>query len=369
MTSFTNEEISRIWLSYADMTPAKKTAIISTYGSAYGFARSFKSGMREVLPEGAFAELDRMRDKTVLANALNEINRLGIRVLTPESKHMPETLMNLADAPLLLYFLGDESLLSSPRSIAIIGTRSPSAYGSMMASAIAASLAKYGATVVSGLARGIDMTAQEAVVNAGGKTIAVLGNGIDSIYPPENEPLKRRILESGGLILSEYPPGTPPKKHHFPQRNRIISVLSQGVLLIEGKINGGGIITVGHALEQGKDVFVLPGRAHHELYEAPHKLIRDGARLVTGGEDIAEDMGWEPPEADLTVREQMTPEQEIIVGLLTNDELSFDELADKTGLPAAGLSSVLTILELMGIIRQSAGRMYMKVKKHPPQHQ
>jgi DNA processing protein len=294
---------------------------------------------------------------------LDTIHRLGISVITPDDPHILEIFAALSDAPAVLYTMGDQTLLSGGKRIGIVGTRKPSAYGSMMAGAIASSLSDYGATIVSGFARGIDMIAQESVVSAGGKTIAVMGCGLDTVYPPENQALYRQMLDAGGLAVSEYPPGTPPLRHHFPQRNRLISALVQGLLLIEGQWKGGGLITVNHALEQGKEVFVLPGPVNHDMYDAPHALIRDGARLVTGAEDIAADMGWGMPCHVWSPQEPLTPEQAQIMESLNDRVMSFDEIAENTGMPAASLNSNLTILELMGIIKKSAGRLYIKAKR------
>lgn len=358
--AFTKEQVSRVWLSHAGLLPIKAAAILNTYQTALNFFEAFSPKMRDVLPDAAYDRLLKLREKDALKKALDQIHRLGLTLVTPDAEDMPQAMRALCDPPVLLYLKGDPALLIGEKLLSVVGTRSPTPYGSMMAQSIGASLGQSGVTVVSGFARGIDIRAQEGAITADGQTIAVMGRGLDAVYPPEHTALFERMIENGGLAVSEYPPGTPPHKYHFPQRNRLISALAQGVVFIEGKWSGGGMITVNHALEQGKEVFVLPGPANCELYEAPHALIRDGARLITGGADILADMGWEPSKPP--ERAKLTLEQECIWNALDAGELSFDEIAAKTGLSAAALNSNLTIMALTGIIKKSAGRIFIKVK-------
>ena len=359
MAGFTKEEVSRIWLSYADLPPAKMTAILDAYGSANAYFSDFSQKMWELLPIGAYNALTRLHEREALVKELDTLHDLGVRVLTEPISRFSDML----EPPLLLYTLGDISLLEAERIISIVGTRKASAYGKMMAQSIGEGLAKQGVVIANGFARGIDSAALEGALRIDGKCIAFLGCGIDSVYPPENRELYRQILDNGGLVVSEYPPGAPPSAHHFPQRNRLISAVADGVLLIEAKPDGsGGTITVNHAMEQGKEVFVLPGPVNNELYQVPHALIRDGARLVTCAADIMEDMGWEAA-AKEALETEITKEQKQIVELLGKGDASFDEIAAACDQTAGDLNSNLTILEIMGIIKKSAGRIYMKVKR------
>lgn len=249
--------------------------------------------------------------------------------------------------------------------MALVGTRSPSRYGQDMAFSLGKELGENGVTVVSGFARGIDTAAHSGCLAGGGKTAAVLGCGLDVIYPSENKELHKCILDSGGLFLSEYPLGSKPANYHFPDRNRIISGVSHGVALIEGMLKSGGMITVGHALEQGREVFALPGPINREGAQAPHKLLREGARLITCGTDMLEDMGWEPKAKAIAAGKQLAiakiPGQELVEKLLKREDMSFEELTRALPMDAAPLNSLLTILELAGIIKKSAGNLYALV--------
>lgn len=202
-----------------------------------------------------------------------------------KSKWYPDKLKNISDPPKVLFCLGNLELLNA-KSIAIIGSRDYSAYGERATKEFSYNLAKNDICIVSGLAKGIDAFAHKGCLSAGGKTIAVLGNGLDIIYPKENEKLFYRIIENDGLVISEYPLGTKPKKQHFPARNRIISGLSDGVLVIEARKNSGTNITVDFALEQGKDVFVIPGNIYSKTSDGTNFLITEGAIPVLTYKDI-----------------------------------------------------------------------------------
>ena len=202
-----------------------------------------------------------------------------------DSKWYPEKLKNIEDSPKELYCLGNLELLNK-KSMAVIGSRNYSEYGKQVAFDFAYSLAKEGICIVSGLAKGIDGFAHSACLKAKGKTIAVLGSGLDVIYPKENEKLYYDILNNGGLIISEYPLGSKPEKWHFPARNRIISGLSDGILVIEARKNSGTNITVDFALDQGKDVFVVPGNIYSKTSDGTNFLMKEGAIPVTSAQDI-----------------------------------------------------------------------------------
>lgn len=204
------------------------------------------------------------------------------------SKWYPERLRNIDSPPKELYCLGNLELLNYKNSIAIIGSRNCSVYGERVAKEFAEGLSKNDVCIVSGLARGIDAFAHIGCLNTNGKTIAVLGSGLDMIYPKENEKLFYKIFQNDGLIISEYPLGTKPLKQHFPARNRIISGLSDGVLVIEARKNSGTNITVDFALEQGKDIFVIPGNIYSKTSDGTNFLIKEGAIPVTTYEDILE---------------------------------------------------------------------------------
>ena len=202
------------------------------------------------------------------------------------SKYYPERLRNIDSPPKQIYCLGNLELLNYKNNIAIIGSRNCSLYGERAAKDFSFNLAKEGVCIVSGLARGIDSFSHIGALNANGTTIAVLGSGLDNIYPKENIKLVESIIKNNGLVISEYPLGTKPLKHHFPARNRIISGLSDGVLVIEARRNSGTNITVDFALEQGKDVFVIPGNIYSKTSDGTNYLITEGAIPVLSYKDI-----------------------------------------------------------------------------------
>ena len=195
----------------------------------------------------------------------------------------------------------------------------------------------------------------------GGHTIAVLGSGVDQVYPPENAELYQRILDADGAIISEYLPGIPPLAGNFPARNRIISGLSQGVLLVEAAARSGAMITVRYAADQGKEIFAIPGSVYAPQSESPNLLIRDGAGVALSGWDILEAMRWsDRPKPDSVVKPEieLDEEERIVVEPLKDEELSYEELVERTLIPPARLNSLLTTLELRGIIKQNPGKMY-----------
>lgn len=209
----------------------------------------------------------------------------NISLLTNKSKKYPEKLAQISDSPTGLYYKGNIDLLNS-RSIAIVGSRECSNYGKQMAVKFAYELAKLGFTIVSGGARGIDTFAHIGALAAGGRTIMVLGNSLEYIYPPENKDLEERILNNNGLLVSEYMVGTKPSKYTFPERNRLISAISDGVLVVEAGIQSGALITVDFALEQGKNVFAIPGNITSKYSVGTNEIIKQGAKLVTNMKDI-----------------------------------------------------------------------------------
>ncbi len=211
----------------------------------------------------------------------------NIKIITINDDLYPNNLKQIYDPPQILYCLGDITLLNN-LSIAIIGCRNASPYGLKISRIFSDKLSKSGLTIISGLARGIDSESHLNSIHNIGKTIAVLGSGIDVVYPKENEELYKEIVESGGLIISEYEPGTKPHKEYFPMRNRIISGLSSGVLVVEAKKRSGTLITVNYALEQGKNVFAIPGNVDSLNSEGTNELIKEGAQMVTNYKEILE---------------------------------------------------------------------------------
>ena len=212
----------------------------------------------------------------------------NVDIISIQDKQYPEILKNIYDPPLSLYIRGSKEILNS-NSIAIVGCRECSKYGENVAQELAYNISKEKINIVSGLAKGIDAIAHTGSILAGGKTIAVLGNGLDTIYPLENTHLAKKILETGGAIISEYPLGEKPQRQNFPERNRIVSGMSKGIIVVEAQEKSGTLITVDFALEQGRDVFVVPGNINSPNSVGTNELIKQGAKLITNYKDVLEE--------------------------------------------------------------------------------
>ena len=287
----------------------------------------------------------------------------GRRVLLLGDADYPPPLLHSADPPLLLYLQGDAALLSTP-CLAMVGSRRPTAQGRDNARRFAEALAGQGWTIVSGLAAGVDGAAHEGALAAGGRTIAVVGTGIDRVYPPSHRALAHRIAETG-LLVSEYCLGTPPLSANFPQRNRIIAGLSRGTLVVEAALRSGSLITARLASEAGRDVLAIPGSILAPQSAGCHALIRQGAALVDSPEQVAEELGPLQPAA-LPVRATLaatTPapvDADPVLAALGHDPQSLDTLIDRCGWPAHTLSAHLLTLELDGQVARLPGGLYQR---------
>jgi DNA processing protein len=240
----------------------------------------------------------------------------------------------------------------------MVGMRDASQYGERVAFEMAAELATLGAVVVSGVAAGIDRAAHLGALKVpGGLTVGVLGNGFHHVYPAANRRLYRQVADHG-CLMSEYPPDVAPEKGYFPLRNRIISGLSRGVVVVEAKRKSGSLITVDHALEQGRQVFAVPGPIDAPGSEGPHDLIRQGARLTSGVADILEELGWVVPKAPAAKKHSDDPLEQSVLDALAEGPRSIDGVASQTGLGAASLGGLLTVMELKGLVRSLPGQRY-----------
>ncbi len=272
----------------------------------------------------------------------------------------PEMLAQIPGAPLLLYVNGDVDALHLP-ALAIVGSRNPTQGGRRNARDFSRHLASCGLVIVSGMAQGIDAASHQGALDGGGKTLAILGTGIDRVYPPANRDLAHRIA-AGGALVTEYPLGSPPEKWHFPERNRLISGLALGTLVVEAARRSGSLITARLSAEQGREVFALPGSIHNPLARGCHQLIRQGAKLVETADDILAELGpltgYLRPTADDSHYDSLRK-------ALSHDPAGIDELAAQSGLTIDQLSSMLLILELHGEVESLSGGRY--VKKEPLQ--
>ncbi len=290
----------------------------------------------------------------------------GNRILLWHHAEYPPLLRQLPDPPMLLFVRGDAGLLGSPQ-LAIVGSRNPTTGGAETAQAFAHHLAGSGITVTSGMALGIDGAAHRGALAAGGHTIAVAGTGLDRVYPARHRQLAHQISEHGALV-SEFPPGTPALPEHFPRRNRVISGLSLGTLVVEAALRSGSLITARLAAEQSREVFAIPGSIHNPLARGCHALIRQGAKLVETAADVLEEL---LPQLHLALEERPAPAETTgtrsgdaarreVLDCLGYDPVSVDLLVERTGLTPEGVSSILLELELEGQVTSAAGGLYTR---------
>ena len=294
----------------------------------------------------------------------------GNHILTFNDPAYPPLLKELPDPPPVLFVSGNVESLTSLQ-LAIVGSRNPSPAGKETAREFASHLNQYGLTITSGLASGIDAAAHKGALDNNGVTVAVMGTGPDQVYPASHQQLARQIIERGALI-SEFPPGTPPLAENFPRRNRIISGLSVGTLIVEAALRSGSLITARLALEQGREVFAIPGSIHNPLARGCHQLIRQGAKLVENTQDILEELGA-LTEAALSRRQTvmipssgpvaLDPQHVNVLNNLGYEPTSIDTLVERTGLTAETLSSMLVVLELHNQVVTVPGGSYVRPGK------
>lgn len=286
----------------------------------------------------------------------------GVNFICYDEPDYPENLLQIFDPPPVIFIRGSVKSLDK-LAVAVVGSRKPSPYGLLVAEKFAKDLAVLGITVISGMARGIDTAGHKGALAGGGRTVAVLGCGLDVVYPRENKKLMDRIVDSGAVI-SEYPLGTPPEPWHFPARNRIISGLSLGTIVVEAAEKSGALITADFALEQGRDVMAVPGNIVSPLSRGPHRLIKQGARLVEGAGDIIDEMGLErlfpTRKENAGGKVKMSVEEEALYNLLSLEPVSLDELIDRTGFPPQKVLAALMYLEIKGLTRKMPGKLYVR---------
>ena len=309
------------------------------------------------------------REKVSPERELERLAKSGVQALTWHDEKYPVRLKETVDAPPVLYWRG--ALCADDEvSIAVVGTRRPTDYGRRITSELCAALAARGVTVVSGLALGIDTRAHQATLDAGGRTVAVLGNGLDSVYPSENRRLAERIVADGGALVSEFGLGARPEASNFPRRNRIISGMALGTLITEAGETSGTRWTVYHALEQNREIFCVPGSVYSESSRLTNRLIKEGAKLVCDVRDILEEIGLdgEPKQMALGLAQPqerkpqpVDPEEADLLRHVTTEPTHIDDLAQMNGRPIAEVSGLLTMLELKGLVQQVGTMHYQLV--------
>lgn len=300
-----------------------------------------------------------------ISRDMETLEKLGARVMTRWDSDYPTNLRDIYDPPAILFVRG-RIAREDTKAAAIVGTRNPTRYGREMAEAISRGLARSGVTIISGLARGIDTTCHRAALKEGGRTIGVLGCGLDVVYPRENKSLIEEIVQSGAVI-TEFRPRVPPAATNFYRRNRVVSGLSKGVVVVEAGMKSGSLITAEHALDQNREVFAVPGNVMNLRSRGPHKLLRDGAALVESAQDVIEAI-FAPPATPIqpTVfeaadQDDLTDMGRTVLENIDPDPVPMDTLCESLSVDAGTLAAVLLDLELRGLIRQYPGKMFGRI--------
>jgi DNA processing protein len=357
----------KYWVGFSivrGIGPARLRGLLDRFGDVENAWRASDSELRHAgLDRRSLANLLQTRASCNLETELQRVTSSRASVLTWDSPGYPRLLKETLAPPPVLYIRG-QLTPDDDWSVAVVGTRRASPYGREVTGRLAAALARSGITVVSGLARGIDAEAHRAALEAGGRTIAVLGCGIDRIYPPEHRRLADAIAEHGAIV-SDYPVGTKPEACNFPPRNRIISGLSLGVLVTEAGRRSGALITADFATEQGREVFAVPGSILSHSSAGTNSLIQDGAKAVLGPEDILEELNLRFVAEQSSARRQL-PTNDVearLMGLLCHEPVHVDELRQQVSMPISQVTSTLTLMELKGLVRQVGSMKYVVARE------
>jgi len=318
--------------------------------------------LRAAIPERAVLALESKRRELDVNSLEASLTNQGIAFVTLDDDAYPRLLREIATPPPVLFFRGD-LLEDDHQAVAIVGTRQITSYGRAMTIEIAQGLAQAGMTIVSGLARGVDGVAHQAALDVGGRTIAVLGSGVNHIYPHEHRNLATRITQQGAVI-SDYEPDRKPDAPNFPARNRIISGLSLGVVVIEAPEKSGALITVDFAADQGRDVFAVPGSIGAHKSEGCNQIIRDGARLVRSADDVLDDLVGKRIQRDTVPVQQALPlgeNERRVLGVLTGEPQHIDDIAALANLSTPEVSAHLVMLEIGGVVRNAGAQHYIRI--------
>lgn len=340
--------------------PARLRMLIEAFGDVERAWHAPAEALARVgLDRRSLENLLETRARVDLDREVRRVAAVGAHILTWEDEGYPKLLAEIPDPPPVLYVRG-ELKPEDGWAMAVVGTRRASTYGREVTRRLVTVLAQSGVTIVSGLARGIDAVAHQAALEAGGRTIAVLGCGIDLVYPPEHRELARRIAAQG-VLVTEYPPGTPPEPGNFPPRNRIISGLSLGILITEAGRDSGALITADYAAEQGRDVFAVPGSILSAGSAGTNRLIQDGAKPVLDAADILQELNLTMVAEQKEARQALptTETEALILAHLSAEPVHVDDLTRVVGLPVAQVTSTLALMELKGMVRQVGGMKYV----------
>ncbi len=361
----------RYWIGFnrvKGIGPAKARALLDHFGDLDSAWRASRIDLQEAgLDKRSIESLEAARKGMDLDALLAEVEKAGLTLLCWDDEGYPRQLREVPNSPPLIYLRGTFTI-QDDWAVSVVGTRRATAYGKEVARELAGALAASGVTVVSGLARGVDAAAHVAALEAGGRTIAVLGSGLDKVYPYEHLNLAGQIANSGAVI-SDYPLGTPPESTNFPPRNRIISGLSLGVIVVEAGDESGALITARVAAEQGREVFAVPGNIFNRTSRGPNRLIQEGAKVVLKAEDVLEELNLKmvayqaEARAQLPLLEGADDNERQLLAQLSAEPLHADELSALVSLPIATVSSALAMMELKGLVRQVGGMRYVVARE------
>ncbi|MDD4110406.1 MAG: DNA-processing protein DprA [Clostridia bacterium] len=359
------DERALIFLSMFDLTYKKEQELLSLFKEPKLFLTDFfnhKKDIDSLFERGSHNIVEQMEkalnDVSLLNSYINNLNEKGIIILTPYSESYPESLKNIETPPFTLFCKGDISLLNTD-GIAVVGTRMPTSYGRIITEQFCKGLVQNDFTIISGLAAGVDTISHRTTLENKGKTIAVLGGGFDNLYPAMNAQLAQQIVEKG-LLISEYRPNFAPTVYTFPFRNRIIAAISKGVLITEAGDKSGSLHTKEFALEMGREVFAVPGNVTSAMSKGTNRLIRSAqGACVLNFEDIVCVFREKVVTSLKSASLQVSLEEQMILKLLECEERDFEQLQAETKLPTNKLNSMLTMLQIKGIIKQIPGNTYI----------
>jgi DNA processing protein len=361
----------KYWLGFnivKGIGPAKVQALLDYYGElSVAWGAPEQELTRLGIDQRALKTLRKGRENLDLDAEMAKVEAAGIQLLTWQMPEYPSYLKETPTPPPLIYVAGEIREVDQ-FAVAVVGTRRLTSYGKQVTKDLVTGLVHNGVTVVSGLARGIDAVAHKTAVSLDGRTIAVLGSGLDCIYPSEHRALAKEIREGKGALISEYGLGVRPEAKNFPPRNRIISGLSLGVIVVEAGERSGALITTNFALEQDREVFAVPGNVNSPVSAGPNKLIQQGAKLVTKVDDVLEELNLHMI-AEKTAVQLALPESNEEVALYTHlsaQPVHIDELRRETGLTSSEVSSTLTLMELKGMVQQVGGMNYVLCREPEP---
>lgn len=355
---YNNEEKILVFLDALGVPRKKIEQIINNFASVYDVIKDFKNPLLKEILGDRIKQVDATSLDKRLENIEKYLKEKGVEFTTYKSEDFPSRLKEIKPTPMVIYYKGDLSLANEDIILGVVGTRRPTRYGRYVTKTFIKTLTDAGVISVSGLAYGIDSEVARTVVENNGKTIAVLGGGLNSIYPASNTNLAEEIVSKGGLIISEYWPQNKPSQYTFPERNRIISGLSKGVLVIEAGIGSGSLITATCAIEQGKDLFVVPGNIDSKESAGSNKLIEELPHTFTSSVDSILNNYGLGNEKKVKDCHQYTIEEKMVLDALDDEEKSFDELCEICVQDSKSLNILLTEMEISGIIRKLPGNYY-----------